>query len=101
MRKILFLSCLFLGMQVADVMAQSATLNKAKYVATLKVVAEHKLNDDDLTKDLAKLRQSKKFKQDLNKMVEKLDNSRPSEAKNRKVMQILERAGREIYNELN
>ncbi len=101
MRKILFLSCLFLGMQVADAMAQSATLNKAKYVATLKVVAEHKLNDDDLTKDLAKLRQSKKFKQDLNKMVEKLDNSRPSEAKNRKVMQILERAGREIYNELN
>ena len=101
MRKILFLSCLFLGVQVADAMAQSATLNKAKYVATLKVVAEHKLNDDDLTKDLAKLRQSKKFKQDLNKMVEKLDNSRPSEAKNRKVMQILERAGREIYNELN
>lgn len=101
MRKILFLSCLFLGMQVADAMAQSATLNKAKYVATLKVVAEHKLNDDDLTKDLVKLRQSKKFKQDLNKMVEKLDNSRPSEAKNRKVMQILERAGREIYNELN
>lgn len=101
MRKILFLSCLFLGMQVADALAQSATLNKAKYVATLKVVAEHKLNDDDLTKDLAKLRQSKKFKQDLNKMVEKLDNSRPSEAKNRKVMQILERAGREIYNELN
>ena len=90
-----------MGMQVADAMAQSATLNKAKYVATLKVVAEHKLNDDDLTKDLAKLRQSKKFKQDLNKMVEKLDNSRPSEAKNRKVMQILERAGREIYNELN
>ena len=101
MRKILFLSCLFLGVQVADAMAQSATLNKAKYVATLKVVAEHKLNDDDLTKDLAKLRQSKKFKQDLNKMVEKLDNSRPSEAKNRKVMQILERAGREIYNEFN
>lgn len=88
--------CLICG----NALAQSATLNKAKYLATIKVVSEHKMKDEDIVKDLEKLRQSKKFKQELNKMVEKLDNSRPSEAKNRKIMQILERAGKEIYNEL-
>ena len=100
MGKILFLSFFLCCGVLNNAFAQSATLNNAKYIATLKVVAEHKLNDKDITSDLEKLRQSKKFKQDLNKMIEKLDNSRPSEAKNRKVMQILERAGREIYNEL-
>ena len=33
-------------------------------------------------------------------MVGKLDNSKPNEAKNQRIMRILERAGREIYNEL-
>lgn len=96
-----FVLCVMSGCLISEsVFAQSATLNKAKYLATLKVVSEHKMNDEDIVKDLEKLRQNKKFKQELSKIVEKLDNSRPSEAKNRKVMQILERAGKEIYNEL-
>ena len=96
-----FVLCVMCGCFVSgSVFAQSATLNKAKYLATLKVVSEHKMKDDDIVKDLEKLRQNRKFKQELSKIVEKLDNSRPSEAKNRKIMQILERAGQEIYNEL-
>ncbi len=96
-----FVLCVMGGCLISgSVFAQSATLNKAKYLATLKVVSEHKMKDEDIVKDLEKLRQSKKFKQELSKIVEKLDNSRPSEAKNRKIMQILERAGKEIYYEL-
>lgn len=80
--------------------AQSATLNKAKYVTVLKVIADHKMEDAELVPDVDKLRESEKFKRELKKMIEKLDNSRPSEAKNRKIMRILERTGKEIYDEL-
>ena len=80
--------------------AQMASLNKAKYVTVLKVVATHKMKDKELEPDIAKLREHAKFKQELSKMLDKLDNSRPNEATNRKIVRILEQAGKEIYNEL-
>ena len=80
--------------------AQMAALNKAKYIATLKVVADHKMNDESIVDDLDRLRQHERFKKELSKMVGKLDNSKPNEARNQRIMRILERAGREIYNEL-
>ena len=80
--------------------AQMAALNKAKYIATLKVVVNHKMNDADIVDDMEKLRQSARFKKDLEKIIGKLDNSKPNEATNRRIMRILEQAGREIYNEL-
>ena len=80
--------------------AQIASLNKAKYLATLKVVSAHKMGDKDMLSDFDKLRESERFRKDLEKMVNKLDNSKPNEATNRKIMRILEQAGKEIYNEL-
>lgn len=80
--------------------AQSAALNKAKYVTVLKVILDHKMNDAELEPDVAKLRESERFKKELVKMIGKLDNSRPSEAKNRRIMRILERTGKDIYDEL-
>lgn len=80
--------------------AQSAALNKAKYVTVLKVIIDHKMQDEELEPDVAKLRESERFKKELVKMLGKLDNSRPSEAKNRRIMRILERTGKEIYDEL-
>lgn len=100
MRKILILSLLLLVLPVVNVWAQSTTLNKAKYLATLKVVSEHKMNDKSIVSDLDKLRQYSRFNQELSKMLEKLDNSKPNDAKNQKIMRILERTGKEIYNEL-
>jgi hypothetical protein len=100
MKKILFftlLSCLFCAQSVN---AQMAALNEAKYITTLKVVVDHKMKDADIVDDVAQLREHQKFRQDLAKMLQKLDNSRPNEAKNRKIMKILERTGKEIYNEL-
>lgn len=100
MKKILFLNLLFCLLFVQSADAQMAALNEAKYVTTLKVVVDHKMKDADIVDDVAKLREHKKFKQDLASMLKKLDNSRPNEAKNRRIMKILERAGKEIYNEL-
>lgn len=100
MRKILILSLFLLVLPVVNVWAQSTTLNKAKYLATLKVVSEHKMNDKSIVSDLDKLRQYSRFNQELSKMLEKLDNSKPNDAKNQKIMRILERTGKEIYNEL-
>lgn len=80
--------------------AQMATLNKAKYIATLKVVTNHKMGDKNMADDFNKLRESANFKKDLEKMVKKLDNSKPNDLTNRKIMRILEQAGKDIYNEL-
>lgn len=92
--------CLFCFLFSLPAQAQMASLNKAKYVTVLKVVASHKMNDKDLAPDIEKLREHAKFKQDLKKMIGKLDNSRPNDATNRKIMRILEQAGKDIYNEL-
>ncbi len=91
---LVFLLCLMTG----QAYAQAAALNKAKYVTILKVVADHKMEDKELQPDVNQLRESDRFQQDLRKMLAKLDNSRPSEAKNRRVMRILERTGKEIYD---
>ena len=100
MKKILCLSLMIAFMPFGFAKAQMAALNKAKYIATLKVVCDHKMNDEDIVSDMDRLREHEKFRKSLAKMVGKLDNSKPNEAKNQRVMRILERAGREIYNEL-
>lgn len=80
--------------------AQMSSLSEAKYITVLNVISNHKMKDEDLEKDLVKLRESERFKSELKIMLGKLDNSRPNEANNRKIMRILEKAGKEIYNEL-
>ncbi|MBP5698021.1 MAG: hypothetical protein J6W96_00660 [Alphaproteobacteria bacterium] len=80
--------------------AQMASLTNAKYMAVLKVAVNYKMGDSEIAGDLEKLRQSERFKKELEKIVEKLDNSKQSDAKNRRIMRILEQAGRDIYNEL-
>ncbi len=91
---------LFLVLLSVSAYAQSAALNKAKYVTVLKVITDHKMQDEELEPDVEKLRESERFKKELVKMIGKLDNSRPSEAKNRRIMRILERTGKQIYDEL-
>lgn len=91
---------LFFSMAAISVYAQTASLNKAKYVTVLKVITDHKMNDAEMKPDVNKLREYDRFQQDLRKMMAKLDNSKPSEAKNRRIMRILERTGKEIYDEL-
>jgi len=98
MRKYFCLLAIFLMATPAQ--AQMASLTEAKYMATLKVVTNYKMGDQEIAKDLDKLRESERFKKDLEKMVAKLDNSKSSNALNRRIMKILEQAGKDIYNEL-
>lgn len=91
---LVILVCLFAN----QAHAQTAALNKAKYVTVLKVIADHKMADEELRPDIDKLREYDRFQQDLRKMMAKLDNTKPNEAKNRRIMRILERTGKEIYD---
>ncbi len=100
MFKSLIFTAIFTVSLVVSAHAQVAALNEAKYITTLKVVADHKMKDADLVSDIDKLRQNKNFNRDLVQMLAKLDNDKPNSAKNLKIKRILERAGKEIYNEL-
>lgn len=91
---------LFLVSLVWEANAQVAALNEAKYITTLKVVADHKMKDADLVDDIDQLRENERFLKDLKGMLAKLDNNRPNSAKNLKIKRILEKAGKDIYNEL-
>lgn len=99
LKKVVFVCFCFMIFAIGA-KAQVAALNEAKYITTLKVITDHKMNDADLVADIDKLRQSDNFIKDLKKMLAKLDNDRPNSAKNLKIKRILERAGKDIYNEL-
>lgn len=94
------LSCVFFSSS-RESLAQFSAQKDAAYLATLKAVTDFKINDDEVLKDIEKLRQNEKFNQDLQKMLYKLTNSRTKTGKNRRVYQILQRAGKEIYDELS
>ena len=100
MFKVFIGAFVLVGMFINSASAQLSYLNKAKYMTTLKVVADYKLGDEEIADDVDKLREHKAFNQELSKMLKKIDNSKASTAKNRKILKILEQAGREIYNEL-
>lgn len=83
------------------VRAQYASQKDAAYIATLKAVADYKINDEENLDKMEQLRQDQRFNQKLRQMLAKLNNNRTKTGTNRKVYDILKRAGKEIYDELN
>ena len=81
--------------------AQYSAQKEAAYMATLKVVTDYKMEDEDNLKELNQLRENEKFNEKLQKMLEKLSNRRTKDSTNAKVYRILLQAGKDIYNELN
>jgi len=81
--------------------AQYAAQKEAAYIATLKAVTDYKINDEENLANMQKLREDAKFNQKLQKMLDQLNNSRTKTGKNRRVYEILKRAGKDIYDELN
>ena len=81
--------------------AQYSSQKEAAYMATLKVVTDYKMNDEDNLKELNQLREDERFNEKLQKMLGKLSNRRTKDSTNAKVYRILLQAGKEIYNELN
>ena len=73
----------------------------AVYLATLKVVLDYKMSDEENLQALQKLREDPKFNEKLHKMIEKLDNQQSKFGLNNRVYDTLKNTGRKIYNELN
>lgn len=92
---------LFILLFSLPVQAQSTAKKDAIYLATVKAVADFKINDAETFDDVEKLRENKRFLKDLQNMVNKLSNDKNKDAKNRKVLKILQQAGEDIYNILN
>ncbi len=101
MKNLLFFVFLMSGiMALKPAEAQFTSQNDAAYLATIKAVADYKINDEEDVKNVEQLRQDERFNRKLSKMLAKLNNSRNKDAKNRRVYNILKRAGKEIYDEL-
>ncbi len=84
-----------------DVNAQYSASKEAQYLAVVKAVADYKIDDEEHLKKMERLRENEKFNRDLYMMIQKLDNSRSKDATNRKVLQILENAGKQLQELLD
>lgn len=90
---------LLIGVAVSgNAAAQYASQMDAAYLATIKAVADYKINDEENLKQVNELRENEQFNKKLAKMLEQLNNKRTKTGKNRQVYQILQRAGKEIYD---
>lgn len=81
--------------------AQYAAQRDAQYMATLKAVVNYKINDEENLRDVESLREDRRFNQKLSRMLEKLQNTRTKNSTNRRVYNILLKAGEQIYKELD
>ena len=99
--KIFYLVILGLFLSAKSAAAQYSAQNEAKYMATLKAVVDYKINDEENYADIESLRESRRFNQDLTKMLAKLSNRRTKNSTNSRVYKILLKAGKDVYNELN
>ena len=62
--------------------AQYAADKDAVYLATVKAVADYKINDEETLAGVNRLRQDSNFNKKLYEMLQKLDNSRTKDGKN-------------------
>ncbi len=99
--KILPLVMVATVLAAGDVNAQYSASKDAQYLAVVKAVANYKINDEENLRQVEKLRENENFNRKLQKMLDKLSNNRTKDTTNRKVLQILERAGKEIYDLLD
>lgn len=74
---------------------------EAAYFATLKAVANYKIDDEENKKEMEQLRQDANFNDKLNKMLSQLNNKKNKNTTNKKIYNILRNAGKQIYDELS
>ncbi len=96
---ILFFCWMFLA--VIPAQAQYAAQQDAQYIATLKAVVNHKIDDEENLTAVESLRENPAFSRKLTRMLNKLQNTRTKDSVNRRVYNILLKAGRDIYRELD
>lgn len=99
--RLLFLSFCLSVILSLPASAQFAAQNDAKYIATLKAVVNYKIDDEENLSAIESLRENQAFNRRLQRMLNKLQNSRTKNSTNRRVYNILLKAGKDIYNELD
>ena len=98
MKKTIFLlgiMSIFMSMPAS---AQYSSTKNAQYLATIKAVANYKINDEEEIDNVERLRQDANFNRKLQKMLNKLQNSRTKNSDNKRILKILEDAGKDIYD---
>lgn len=98
--RLLFLVTLMAFMNIPSSRAQFSAQNDAMYIATLKAVVNYKIDDAENLANVESLRENQLFNQRLARMLDKLQNTRTKDTTNRRVYNILLRAGKQIYDEL-
>lgn len=78
--------------------AQMSASKNAQYLATIKAVADYKINDEEELRNVERLRQNERFNRQLQDMMSRLQNTRTKNSKNQRILKILEDAGKEIYD---
>lgn len=101
MRCLLAVFCFLAIGGVSNANAQLAATQDAQYMATLKAVANYKIDDEENIRDVETLREDRRFNQKLARMLDKLQNTRTKNSTNRRVYNILLKAGEQIYKELD
>ena len=86
---------------ISNAQAQYTASKDAVYLATIKAVADYKINDQEELDKVEELRQSPAFNKKLQKMLDKLSNERTKNSTNQRILKILKDAGKQIYDELN
>lgn len=98
MKKFLLLIFLFVTFFSFRASAQYASQMDAAYLATLKAVMDYKIDDEENLKEMEELREDQRFNRKLQNMIDKLNNTRTKTGKDRRVYDVLLKAGKDIYN---
>ena len=94
---IIFLMLFTLG-HSSNAEAQFAASRRAQHIAILRAVVNYKIDDEEHIRDIEALRQNERFNRRLERMLSRLQNTRTKNSTNRRILQILEDAGRDIDN---
>jgi hypothetical protein len=97
MKKFIY-SAVILGsvLFISSSQAQFSAQKDAQHMATLRAVVDIKINDDEIASDIESLRQNQFFLRDLQKKLNKLSNTRTKNSTNKRVYDILLKAGQDI-----
>lgn len=98
MRIIYCLLALAVVANTTSAQAQMAASKNAQYLATITAVSAYKINDEENLREVQSLRENKRFNDQLQRMMAKLQNTRTKDSNNKKIQAILEKAGKDIYD---
>lgn len=101
MKKLILILTLSLFCLAPSAQAQMSATKDAQYIAVLRAVVNYKIDDEENIRNIERLREDRRFNEKVQKMLDKLSNDRSKNTTNRRVLQILEQAGKDLYNLLD